>query len=128
MGLRELAQKDAAHTIEGKQAGNTVFTLSDKAGHSWEITGFVGDIGYSVDTEGNRVAGRTVCASFLASRVKIDGKTVTPAPGWKLVYRNLDGETQESNVVFAEPDRTIGVVRVYLSLDMSGTEQAVNND
>ena len=116
MGLRELAQKDAAHTIEGKQAGNTVFTLSDKAGHSWEITGFVGDIGYSVDTEGNRVAGRTVC------------KTVTPAPGWKLVYRNRDGETQESNVVFAEPDRTIGVVRAYLSLDMSGTEQAVNDD
>lgn len=128
MGLRELAQKDAAHTIEGKQAGNTVFTLSDKAGRSWEITGFVGDIGYSVDTEGNRVAGRTVCASFLASRVKINGKTVTPAPGWKLAYRNLDGETQESNVVFAEPDRTIGVVRAYLSLDMSGTEQAVNND
>lgn len=128
MGLRKLAQKDAAHTIEGKQAGNTVFTLSDKARHSWEITGFVGDIGYSVDTEGNRVAGRTVCASFLASRVKINGKTVTPAPGWKLVYRNLEGETQESNVVFAEPDRTIGVVRVYLSLDMSGTEQAVNND
>lgn len=128
MGLRELAQKDAAHTIEGKQAGNTVFTLSDKAGNSWEITGFVGDIGYSVDTEGNRVAGRTVCASFLASRVKINGKTVTPAPGWKLVYRNLEGETQESNVVFAEPDRTIGVVRVYLSLDMSGTEQAVNDD
>ena len=128
MGLRELAQKDAAHTIEGKQAGNTVFTLSDKARHSWEITGFVGVIGYSVDTEGNRVAGRAVCASFLASRVKINGKTVTPAPGWKLVYRNLDGEMQESNVVFAEPDRTIGLVRVYLSLDMSGTEQAVNND
>ena len=88
----------------------------------------MGDIGYSVDTEGNRVAGRTVCASFLASRVKINGKTVTPAPGWKLVYRNLDGKTQESNVVFAEPDRTIGVVRVYLSLDMSGAEQAVNDD
>ena len=88
----------------------------------------MGDIGYSVDTEGNRVAGRTVCASFLTSRVKINGKIVTPVPGWKLVYRNLDGETQESNVVFAEPDRTIGVVRVYLSLDMSGTKQAVNDD
>ena len=124
MGLRELAQKDAAHTIEGKQAGNTVFTLSDKARHSWEITGFVGDIGYSVDTEGNRVAGRTVCASFLASRVKINGKTVTPAPGWKLVYRNLEGET----VVLAQQMHDGGDVRVYLSLDMSGTEQAVNDD
>ena len=96
MGLRELAQKDAAHTIEGKQAGNTVFTLSDKAGHSWEITGFVGDIGYSVDTEGNRVAGRTVCASFLASRVKINGKTVTPAPGWKLVTGILTGKRRKA--------------------------------
>ncbi len=128
MGLRELARRDALKTIEGRQAGNTVFTLSDKAGHSWKITGFVGDIGYSVDTEGNRVAGRTVCASFLASRVKIGGKTVTLAPGWKLAYKNLDGETQESNVVFAEPDRTIGIVRAFLSLDMSGTEQAVNDD
>lgn len=128
MGLRELARRDAFKTIEGKQAGNTIFSLSDKAGHSWEITGFVGDIGYSVDTKGNRVAGRTVCASFLADRVKIGGKTVSPAPGWKLVYKNLDGVTQESNVVFAEPDRTIGIVRVFLSLDMSGTEQAVNDD
>ena len=127
MGLKELANKDAAHTIEGKQAGNTVFTLSDKAGHSWEITGFVGDIGYSVDTEGNRVAGRTVCASFLARRITIDGRITTPAPGWKLCYTNTDGEKQEGSVAFAEPDRTIGIVRVFLSRDMSGAEQEVTN-
>ena len=88
----------------------------------------MGDIGYSVDTEGNRVAGRTVTASFLASRVKINGKTVTQPPGSKLLTTIQHAKTQESNVVFAAPDRTIGLVRVYLSLDMSGTEQAVNDD
>lgn len=128
MGLRELARRDALKTIEGKQAGNTVFTLSDKAGHSWEITGFVGDIGYSFDTDGNKIAGRTVCAGFLASRVKIGKKVTTPAPGWKLVYRDLDGNRIESRVVFAEPDRTIGIVRVFVNLDLSEAEQAINND
>lgn len=120
MGLRELAQKDAQHTIEGTQAGNTVFTLSDHAGHTWIITGFVGDIGYSFDTEGNRIAGRTVCASFLQNRVTVNGKITTPAPGWKLNYKDLEGREIESRVVFAEPDRTIGIVRVFVSLDLTG--------
>ena len=128
MGLRELARRDASHTIEGQQAGNTVFSLSDNNGHSWEMTGLVGDIGFSFDTEGNRVAGRTVFASFLASRVKINNKTVSPAHGWKIVYTDINGERQEGNVLFSEPDRTIGIVRVYISLDMSGAEQAVEDD
>ena len=128
MGLRELARRDALKTIEGKQAGNTVFTIDDLSGHSWEITGFVGDIGYSFDTDGNKIAGRTVCASFLQSRVKINGKIVTPAPGWKLTYKDLDGNEQKSRITFAEPDRTIGIVRVVVNLDLSGTEQAASND
>ena len=60
MGLRELARRDALKTIEGKQAGNTVFTIDDLSGHSWEITGFVGDIGYSFDTDGNKVSFKAV--------------------------------------------------------------------
>lgn len=128
MGLRELARRDALHTIEGTQAGNTVFSLSDNNGHSWEITGLVGDIGFAFDTEGNRVVGRTVFASFLASRVKIDNKTVSPAHGWKIAYTDINGERQEGSVLFSEPDRTIGITRVYLSLDMSGAEQAAEDD
>lgn len=123
MGLRELAKKDARYTIEGAQAGNTVFTLSDLAGHSWEIPGFIGDIGYSVDTEGNRVAGRTVCASFLAERVKLDGKTITPAPNWKIVYKDLEDEEHAARVSFAEPDRTVGIMRLFLALDLEKAEE-----
>lgn len=118
MGLRELARRDASYAIEGAQAGNTVFTLADLAGHSWEITGFVGDIGYSVDTEGNRIAGRTVCASFLAHRVKINGEVVTPCQNWRVAYTDLEGKTQNARVAFAEPDRTVGIMRLYLTLDM----------
>ncbi|MBO7583094.1 MAG: hypothetical protein J6T20_04830 [Treponema sp.] len=118
MGLRELAQKDAAHTIEGKQAGNTVFSLADLSGHSWEITGFIGDIGYSVDTEGNRIAGRTVFASYIADRVKINGEIVTPAQNWCVAYTDLGGKTYNARVAFAEPDRTIGITRLYLTLGM----------
>lgn len=118
MGLRELAQHDAGYTIEGVQAGNNTFTLSDLEGHSWELTGFIGDIGYSIDTEGNRVAGRTVCASFLADRVKINGKVVTPAQDWKVVWKDILDDKQSARVSFAEPDRTVGIVRLFLVLDM----------
>lgn len=118
MGLRELARRDAFHTIEGAQAGNTVFSLSDLCGHSWQITGFIGDIGYSIDTEGNRIAGRTVFASFLSNRVQIDGQVVTPQPNWSVSYTDLEGNIQKGRVSFCEPDRTIGITKLYLVLDM----------
>ncbi len=123
MGLRELARRDAFHTIEGAQAGNTVFTIADLSGHSWEITGFIGDIGYSVDTEGNRIAGRTVFASFLAGRVKINDEVVTPAKNWCVTYTDLDGKTHNARVAFSEPDRTAGITRLYLTLDMDEAEE-----
>lgn len=118
MGLRELARRDALYTIEGAQAGNTVFTLADLSGHSWEITGFVGDIGYSVDTNGNRIAGRTVCASFLSNRVQLNGEVITPCSNWRVTYTDLDGKRQEARVGFPEPDRTLGITRLFLVLDM----------
>lgn len=123
MGLKELARKDAEHTIEGAQAGNTVFSLSDDGGHSWEITGFVGDIGYSFDTDGNQIAGRTVFASFLADRVQIDGENIVPRRGWRLSYTDIAGEKHSLFVLFAEPDKSIGIIRVYLVADLSGAEE-----
>lgn len=123
MSVLRLARRDALRLLEGAQAGSTDFVLSDKAGNSWELTGFIGDIGYSFDTDGNKIAGRTVCASFIASRVKIDEKTVTPCAGWRVVWRDADGKKNSGVVTFSEPDRTIGIVRVFLNLDMRQVEE-----
>lgn len=116
MNLRELAKKDAALTIEGEQAGNTLCTLSSPDGaESWEVPMILSDIGYAVDTDGNRVAGRTCWATYIADRVKNAKDEVrTPRNNWTLVWTDIEGKKQNMKVSFAEPDKTIGWTRLFL--------------
>ena len=77
MNLRELARRDAAVTIEGSQAGNVLATLTSLDGREWpDVPMILSDIGYSFDTEGNKVAGRTCWATYVAERVADEGKGV----------------------------------------------------
>lgn len=118
MNLRELANKDAAVTIEGEQAGNTLCTLSDGA-REWEIPMILSDIGYAVDTEGNRIAGRTCWATYIMNRVKNeDEKILIPRRGWRISWTDIDGNRQEMFVSFAEPDKTIGWVRLFMVVQL----------
>lgn len=118
MNLRQLAKRDSAHTIEGGQAGNTLCTLSDGA-ESWEVPMILSDIGYEVDTDGNRVAGRTCWATYIADRVKDeDGKIKTPRKGWRLDWTDIDGKEQRMFVTFAEPDKTIGWMRLFMVVQL----------
>lgn len=122
MGLRELAQADMATTLESAAGGATAFTLIDENNHTWSLNGIVGDIGLMVDTEGNAVAGRTCSASFRSDRVQINGVTTEPKRGWKVSYVDLSGKTWNLFVLYSMPDRTIGITKVYLVLDLSGNE------
>lgn len=119
MNLRELAKADAAFTVEGENAGNAEFILADKDGHEWTVTGLVGDIGFLIDTDGNAVAGRTVFATFRSERVAIDGVVVEPKKGWSFTYTDLSGKAWKLFVLYSMPDRTIGLTKVYLVLDLS---------
>ena len=123
MNLRQLAKRDAAHTIEGGQAGNTLCTLSDGA-ESWEVPMILSDIGYAVDTDGNRVAGRTCWATYIADRVKnAKGEVRTPRNNWTLVWTDIEGKKQNMKVSFAEPDKTIGWTRLFLYWEDKKTKE-----
>ena len=118
MNLRELAKKDAALTIEGEQAGNTLCTLSDGASE-WQIPMILSDIGYEVDTEGNRIAGRTCWATYIADRARDEnGKILTPRKGWRLLWTDSDGREQIMFVQYCEPDRTLGWNRIFMTVKM----------
>ena len=79
MNLKELAKRDAALTIEGMQAGNTECILSDGSGNSWKVKMLLGDVGFTVDSDGNKIAGRTCWATYLAERVQnSEGVELTP--------------------------------------------------
>lgn len=125
MNLRELAKRDAAHTVEGEQAGNTLCALSDGRGGEWEIPMLLSDIGYSLDTDGNQVAGRTCWASYIADRVKSDeGEVLTPRRGWRLDWTDIDGKRQKMFVLFAEPDKTIGLTKLFMVAQLPKKETA----
>lgn len=119
MNLKELARMDAALTIEGEQAGNTDCTLSDNGGNEWRVKMLLGDVGFSVDTDGNKVAGRTCWATYIADRVKNgEGVELTPKEGWTLSWVDVSGEEVSGTVMFSEPDRTIGLKRIFIALDL----------
>lgn len=124
MNLRELAKRDAALTIEGAQSGNTACVLTSPAGQSWEVPMLLSDIGYSQDTDGNTVAGRTCWATYIADRVQDDGGAVlTPRNGWRLAWTDIDGRPQQMFVLFAEPDRTVGWTKLFLSVRLETVER-----
>ncbi len=123
MNLRELAKRDAALTIEGEQAGNTACVLSAPDGKTWEVPMILSDIGYSLDTDGNTVAGRTCWATYIAERVKDDeGVELTPRRGWRLDWTDIDGREQKMFVLFAEPDRTVGWTKLFLAVQLPPQE------
>ena len=118
MNLKELAKRDAALTIEGMQAGNTECILSDGSGNSWKVKMLLGDVGFTVDSDGNKIAGRTCWATYLAERVQnSEGVELTPKEGWTLSWVDVSGEEVSGTVMFSEPDRTIGLKRIYIALD-----------
>ena len=117
MGLRQLAEADLAVTLTDKETGGAVdFTLLRPNGTGVILQGFVGDIGYLVDTEGNPIAGRPAC--FRMSDLVSEGEYVKPASGWRVVYFDLSGHEWILFVVRFEPDRTLGVGRLILALNL----------
>ena len=123
MNLRDLAKRDAALTIEGAQSGKTACVLVSPSGQEWEVPMLLSDIGYTQDTDGNAVAGRTCWATYIADRVRDEGGALlTPRRGWRLSWTDIDGRSQKMFVLFAEPDRTVGWTKLFLSVRLEKAE------
>ena len=78
----------------------------------------MGDIGYLLDTEGNPIAGRTVTAIFRMSDLMANDEYMQPGRGWKVIYTDMSGHEWILYVERFEPDRTLGVGRLILSLNL----------
>ncbi len=114
MNLRELARKDALCVFECEQAGNTSCVLSDGS-TEWKIPMLLCDVGYEVDTDGNKVAGRSVWASYVSDRVRSScERVITPKKGWSLKWLDDFGRAQVMFVSFCEVDRSLGVTKLHL--------------
>lgn len=126
MNLRQLAEQDLAVTLTDKDNGAAVdFTLLKPTGTGYSLSGSVGDIGYLVDTEGNPIAGRTVTACYrLSDCITSAGEYVEPGRGWKVIYTDLSGHEWILYVIRFEPDRTIGIGRLILSLELETKEDS----
>jgi hypothetical protein len=119
MNLRALAEKDLAFTLEGTETGGaSEFTLFDKSGSAYPLRGTVGDIGYLLDGEGNAIQGRQIVNTFRMSTLAAQ-TAEPPAKGNKIVQKDLSGTEWTLFVVRYEPDRTIGIGRLVLALDLS---------
>ena len=119
MNLRQLAEQDLAVTLTDKDNGGAVsFTISKPSGTGYTVNGFVGDIGYLLDTEGNPIAGRTVTSIFRMSDLMANDEYMQPGRGWKVIYTDMSGHEWILYVARFEPDRTLGVGRLILSLNL----------
>lgn len=120
MSLRRLAESDLKYILSDSSSGGAVdFVISKPSGEGYPVSGFVGDIGYLLDTEGNPVAGRTCTASYRMADLSDKGDYIIPGKGWRVIYSDLTGHEWILGVTRAEPDRTVGIMRLILSLDLS---------
>ena len=128
MNLYTLAEKDLAFTLEDSQTGGgREMILVDTGGNKTVLTGTIGDIGYLLDTEGLPVEGRTITACFIMSSLKAASgdKYITPEAGWQVCYTDMAGQAWTLFVTRAEPDRTLGICRLILSLRLPQNTEAL---
>lgn len=120
MNLRALAEKDLAVTLtDSKNGGGTEFTILRPSGTGKTLTGFMGDIGYLLDTEGNPIAGRTITAVYrMSDFVTESGEYEKPTRGWRVIYSDMAMHEWFLWVDRFEPDRTLGVGRLILTLKL----------
>jgi hypothetical protein len=119
LNLRERAAEDAKAILGDLDGAGTEFILSDK-NNKYPIAGIYGDIGYLLNlSTGEVVEGRTIEAVFSLSTLA--AKTTTePERGWGFECTDLTGKKIRLYVVKYEPDRTIGIGRIKLAVNLNG--------
>jgi hypothetical protein len=117
MNLRDRAAMDAKSILGNTNGAATEFILiSNKT--EYRVTGSYGDIGYLLNlATGEAVEGRTIEAAF--SLLSLAEKTEKePERGWGFKCFDLTGKEIKLYVVKYEPDRTIGIGRIKLAVNL----------
>ena len=123
MNVRELAETDLAQTLEDTSGAGSPFTLIDKDGNNFRVTGTYGDIGFMLDNEtGLPVQGRTITATYRMSTL-LEKTSKVPTQGWRVRAFDLSRKEHVLFVVNYEPDRTMGIARLKLATSKAGNSE-----
>jgi hypothetical protein len=118
MGIREEAASDLSEILESTDpaAAGTPYVFIDRENNEYPVMGAFGDIGYLLNPEnGTPVQGRTITASYRMGLLR-QATDKVPEPGWKVKINDMNGIEQIFHVSRYEPDRTLGIGRVKLSV------------
>jgi hypothetical protein len=118
MGIREEVASDLSEILESEDpaAAGTPYIFIDRENNEYPVMGAFGDIGYLLNPEnGIPVQGRTITASYRLGLLRGLTEKV-PETGWKVKIHDLNGIEQVFYVSRYEPDRTLGIGRVKLSV------------
>jgi len=115
LNLRERAAEDARAILSDTGGAGTEFFLSFK-GVEYPVTGSFGDIGYLLNmATGEVIEGRTIEAVFSLASLPAG---IEPQRGWGFSCADLSGKLLKLFVIKFEPDKTIGVGRIKLGVNL----------
>jgi hypothetical protein len=118
MGIRERAAADAQKILTDINGAATPFVLIAADNEQYPISGSYGDIGYLIDpATGTAIQGRTIEAVYSMATLREQTER-EPEKGWRFVCNDLAGKRTTFFVVLYVPDRTIGLARLKLAVDM----------
>jgi hypothetical protein len=118
MGVREEVASDLSEILESEDpaAAGTPYIFVDRGGNEYPVMGAFGDIGYLLNPEnGIPIQGRTITASYRMGLLRGLTEKV-PEIGWKVKINDFNGIEQVFYVSRYEPDRTLGIGRVKLTV------------
>jgi hypothetical protein len=119
MGIRERAAADSQKILTNINGAATPFVLiTADDGQEYQISGSYGDIGYLIDpSTGTAIQGRTIEAVYSMATLR-EQTDREPEKGWRFICNDLAGNRTTLFVVLYVPDRTIGLARLKLAVDM----------
>ena len=118
MNLNDRAALDAKNILSDLNGAGREFTLMINNA-CYVLTGIYGDIGYLLNlTTGEAIEGRTIEVSFSIASLAAQTQDV-PERGWGFECKDLSGKKIKLYVVKYEPDRTIGVGRLKLAVNLN---------
>lgn len=126
MALRDIAEKDMAHIVQGDVNGwRWSIEITDPAGNvSSEMYGLSNDVALFIDPQtGQAISGRIASVAIRIAEVEAQGLvgfpvgiedvTVTP---WTVKFNDINGKPHVFRIVSTEPDRALGILVCILEV------------
>jgi hypothetical protein len=118
MTVRELAEADLQYTLENLNGSGTPYMLIAPDGAEYSVIGAVGDIGIFYEpASGEAMRNRSI---FCTCRIRTlaEQTPLMPERGWKAIITDLQGKLINLFVNGNDPDRTLGIYRLTMGLDL----------